>query len=123
MPKVKDRSTLTKSDLEKWYQLALKGLEDGTYDTPAKAAQAHGLRKSSLGHHRNGRHSRQVAHHDQQIFTPMTEKAIVRWILKLDDYGMPARVDYLTGAVMELAKNEQSRQVQVRNQPQGKNPT
>ena len=53
----------------------------------------------------------------------MTEKAIVRWILKLDDYGMPARVDYLTGAVMELAKNEQSRQVQVRNQPQGKNPT
>ena len=108
---------LTNIDLEKRYELALKGLEDGTYDTLAKAAQAHDLRKSSLGHRRNGRHSRQVAHHDQQIFTPTAEKAIVRWILKPDDYGMPPRVDYLTDAVMELAKNEKSRQVQVRSQP------
>ena len=52
----------------------------------------------------------------------MTEKAIVRWILKLDDYRMPPRVDYLTNVVMELTKNEKSRQVQVRNRPQGKNP-
>ena len=78
MPKVKDCSALTKIDLEKRYELALKGLEDGTYDTLAKAEQAHDLRKSSLGHCRNGRHSRQVAYHDQQIFTPMAEKAIVR---------------------------------------------
>ena len=54
MPKVKDRSALTKIDLEKRYELALKGLEDETYDTLAKAAQAHDLRKSSLGHRRNG---------------------------------------------------------------------
>ena len=52
----------------------------------------------------------------------MAEKAIVRWILKLDDYRMPPQVDYLTDAVMELAKNEKSRRVQVRSQPQGKNP-
>ena len=52
----------------------------------------------------------------------MAEKAIVRWILKLDDYGMPPQVDYPTDAVMELAKNEKYRQVQVRSQPQGKNP-
>ena len=61
MPKVKDRSALAKSDLEKRYELALNGLEDETYDTLAKAAQAHDLRKSSLGHRRNGRHSQQVA--------------------------------------------------------------
>ena len=54
MPKVKDCSALTKSDLEKQYGLALKGLEDRTYDTLVKAAQAHDLRKSSLGHRRNG---------------------------------------------------------------------
>ena len=119
MPKVKDHSTLTKSDLEKQYQLALKGLEDGTYDTPAKAAQAHGLRKSSLGHRRNGRHSQQVAHHDQQVFTLMAEKTIVHWILELDNYGVLPQVDYLTDAVMELAKNEKSCLVQVRSQPQG----
>ena len=45
MPKVKDRSALTKIDLEKRYGLALRGLEDGTYDTLAKAAQAHDLQK------------------------------------------------------------------------------
>ena len=33
MPKVKDRSALTKIDLKKRYELALKGLEDRTYDT------------------------------------------------------------------------------------------
>ena len=43
--------------------------------------------------------------------------AIVRWILKVDDYGMPPQVDYLTDAVMELAKNKGSRQVQVGSQP------
>ena len=97
---------LTKSNLEKQYQLALRGLEDGTYDTPAKAAQAHGLRKSSLGHCRNGRHSQQVAHHNQQIFTLTAEKTIVHWILELDDYGVSPRVDYLTVAVMELARTK-----------------
>ena len=122
MSEVKDGSALTKIDLEKRNELALKGLEDRTYDTLAKAAQAHDLRKSSLGRRRNGRHSRQIAHHDQQIFTPTAEKAIVRWILKLDNYGMPPWVDYLTDAVMDLAKNEKSRQVQARNRPQGKNP-
>ena len=122
MPKVKDRSVLTKIDLEKRYELALKGLEDGTYDTLAKAAQAHDLWKSSLGHCRNGRHSRQVVYHDQQIFTLTAEKEIVHWTLKLDDCGMPPRVDYLMDAVMELVKNEKSRQVQVCSQPQGKNP-
>ena len=115
IPKVKDRTTLTNIDLEKRYELALKGLEDGTYDTLAKAVQAHDLRKSSLGHRRNGRHSQQVAYHDQQIFTLTAEKAIVCWILKLDNYGMLPRVDYLTDAVMELVKNEKSRQVQVRS--------
>ena len=74
----KDRSALTKIDLEKRYELALKGLEDGTYDTLAKAAQAHDQRKSSLGHYRNRQHNRQVAYHNQQIFTPMAEKAIAR---------------------------------------------
>ena len=31
-------------------------------------------------------------------------------------------MDYLTDAVMDLAKNEGSRQIQVRSQLQGKNP-
>lgn len=92
MPKVKDRAALMKRDLEEQYGLALKSL-----------AEAHDLRKSSLGQ------SWEAAHRDQPIFTPAAEKATFRWILMLDDCGMPPRVDRPTGAVMELAKSENSR--------------
>jgi hypothetical protein len=75
-----------------------------------------------LGHRRNGRRSQQEAHQEYQIFSPAAEKAIVQWILKLDDFGMPPRLDYLMESVMAMAKEERFRQVQVRNFPQGKNP-
>ena len=58
MPEVKDRPALTKRDLERRYELAPSGLEDGTDDTPAKTEQSQELRKSGLVHRRNERRSR-----------------------------------------------------------------
>jgi hypothetical protein len=113
MPQVKDRSALTKKALEKRYELALKGLDTGILKSLQKASEAYDLRKSSLGHRRIGRRSRQEAHQEYQIFSPAAEKAIVRWILKLDDFGMPPRLDYLMDSVMAMAKEERFRQVQV----------
>ena len=52
----------------------------------------------------------------------MAEKAIEKWILKLDDYGFSPRIDILMGLVKHLAKDERHRQVQVRTAVQGKNP-
>lgn len=53
-------------------------------------------------------------HVSRQDLLPTAEKAAVRWILKLDDYGLSPRVDILMGLVRHLAKDEE-RQVQVRN--------
>ena len=78
MPRVKERSNLSKLALEKRYAAALKGFEDGTYKSLAPAAQANNLSKSSLGHRKNGRHPRQEAHHEQQIFSPAAGKAMVK---------------------------------------------
>ena len=71
------------------------------------------LSKSSLGHRRNGRRSRPEAHQDEQTFSPAAEKAVVKWILKLDDYEFSPKVDILMGLVKHLAKEEDTkRQVQ-----------
>jgi hypothetical protein len=94
MPKVKDRSALTKNTLEERYELALIGLNDGIFKSLQKAAEAYDLRKSSLDHHRNGCRSLQEAHQEYQIFSPAEDEAIVLWILKLDDFAMPPLLDY-----------------------------
>ena len=122
MPRIKQRSNIPNLSLEQRYEKALKGLEDGTYESLAKAAQANDLSKSSLGHRKNGRRPRQEAHQSEQIFTPAAEKAIAKWILKLDDYGFSPRVDILMGLVKHLAKDAKNRQVQIRDFAQGKKP-
>ena len=106
MSRVKERSNIPKLTLEQRYSKALKGLEDGTYKPLASAAQANDLSRSSLGHRKNGRQPRREAHHEQQIFSPAAEKAIVKWILKLDSFGFSPRVDILMGLVQHLAKDE-----------------
>jgi hypothetical protein len=61
----------------------------------------------SLGHRLKGHQSRERAHEINQIFSPATEKAIVKWILKLDDYGFPPRLDLLWQLVEKLEIKEQ----------------
>ena len=111
--------------LKQRYAKALKGLEDGTYKSLASAAQVNDLiiSKSSLGHRKNGRQPREEAHQEQQIFSPEAEKAMAKWILKLDDFGSSPRVEILMGLVKHLAKDESLRQVQVQDFAEGKNIT
>jgi len=99
MPRNKDRSLLKPElhDIEERYRKALKGLQDGTFKSLQQATTSYGLPKSSLGHRRNGRQSRQKAHEADQLLSPSSERAIVRWVLKLDDFGFPPRVDRLCG--------------------------
>ena len=123
MPQVKERSNIPNITLEQRYSKALKGLEDGTYKSLASAAQANDLSKSGLGHRKNGRQPWWEAHHEQQIFSAVVKKAIVKWILKLDSFGFSPRVDILMGLVKHLAKDESQRQVQVQDFVEGKNIT
>jgi len=62
MPRVKNRFQFVHLSIEERYEKALNGLEDGTFKSLQKAATAYNLSKSSLGHRKNGRQSRQIAH-------------------------------------------------------------
>jgi hypothetical protein len=77
MTKVKVQSNIPKFTLEQRYEAALEGLDTGVFSSLQKAAEAYGLPKYSLGHRKNGRQTRGIAHQVQPLFTPAAEKAIV----------------------------------------------
>jgi hypothetical protein len=115
MLKVKKRSNIPKFTLEQHYEAALNGLARGVFSSLQQAAEAYGLPKSSLGHRKNGRQTREIAHQEHQTFTPAAEKAIVKWILKLDDFQFWPRIDNPIGMVKHLQKLDFQRQVPVPN--------
>ena len=122
MPKVRQRTNIPTLAPGERYAALLKGLEDLTFSSIEKAAEAYGLLRSSLGHCKNGCHNRQEAHQEQQIFTPAAEKAMVNWVLKQEEFGFPPQVDHLMGMAKNLAKEEKEWQVQIRTTAQGNNP-
>jgi len=87
-----------KKDLhEKNIALAIQAFRKGNYPSIIATAQAFNLPKSPLAYQLNGeRVSWQVAHIEQQLLTPVEEKAIVQWRKKLDDWGFPRRLDIVT---------------------------
>jgi hypothetical protein len=89
MPWVKEHSFKPNLDLEECYKKALQGLPDSILISFQKAAIVYRLKRSSLAYRKNGRQSRQEAHSDKKVFSPAAERAIVRWILKRDDFGFP----------------------------------
>jgi hypothetical protein len=119
MPHIKDRTSQLDIDREERFQKALKALKDGVFTSIGEAATAFNLPKSSLGHRRNGRQTRQKAHEGDQILSPAAEKAVVKWILKLDDYGFPPRLDRLWQMVEKLAVEERAA-LKARNEAEGR---
>ena len=105
MPRVRDRRGAAKEEkeLEERYRKANEGLDSGEFTSLQKAADAYGLKKSSLAHRRNGRKSRKEAHVHHQLFTPAEESAMVKWILKLDDCGFPPRLDIVWDFLNKMA--------------------
>ena len=80
--------------LEKRIVLAIQAFRKGNYPSITAIAQAFDLPKTTLSYRLNGKRvSRRAAHIEQQLLTPVEEKAIVRWIKKLDDWGFPPRLD------------------------------
>jgi hypothetical protein len=59
------------------------------------AATAYDLTYSKLRNRLAGIEAKGAAQVDQQLLTSWEEKAIVRWILQLDDWGFPPRMKYV----------------------------
>ena len=98
MPQVKNRP----QDLrEKQITNAIRAFRNGNYPSISATAVAFDLPKSTLAYRMSGqRVSRQKAHVDQQLLTEAEERALVRWIKRLDDWGFPPRLDM----VKEMAR-------------------
>ena len=77
---------MKENEREAQIQRALKALESGKYTTLGEAAIAFKVPKSTLGHRRTGRQTRRKAHEKEQLLSAATEEAIVKWILKLDNW-------------------------------------
>ena len=98
---------MRETEREAQIQRALKALESGKYTSLGEAAVAFKVPKSTLGHRRMGRQTRHKAHEKEQLLSSAAEEAIVKWILKLDDWGFPPRLDRLWEKVNVLAKGEE----------------
>ena len=110
MPRIKFRSLTKENEREAQIQRALKALESGKYTTLGEAAIAFKVPKSTLGHRRTGRQTRRKAHEKEQLLSAASEEAIVKWILKLDSWGFPPRLDRLWEKINVLAKAEKEAQ-------------
>lgn len=62
-------------------QYAIDDLMTGVHKSQRKAAQAHGVARSTLQERLNGRQCHAVAHQDQQRLTPEQEDFMADWIL------------------------------------------
>ena len=106
MPKIKVRSSASILHREDRIAQAIQALETGKCFSLNEAATAFDIPKSTLGHRMNGRQSQQKAHESDQILSPAAEKAIVRWISKLEQHGFPARLDRVWQMAESLAVEE-----------------
>ena len=86
---------MKENEREAQIQRALKALESVKYTTLGEAATAFKVPKSTLSHRRTGRQTRRKAHKKEQLLSAASEEAIVKWILKPDEWGFPPRLDRL----------------------------
>ena len=76
--------------------------EGGQYPSIRKTADAFGVGYTTLYRRLNGGQSRCRANISQQLYTPGEEKAIARWIVKLEEWGFPPRIAHVKAAVALL---------------------
>lgn len=119
MPR-RSRSNLVKIkedlDFEKRIKEAKDDLAKGKCISVPEAAEVHGLAASTLRDRIGGKTSRQEARVSQQKLTPIEEKAIKTWLIRLDDWGFPAQHQYVKDMAMDFLRSHG-----VQNPQLGKN--
>lgn len=108
MGRVKTRRLKSEIQKESIIAQALKGLESGTYPSIRKAADITGIAYTTLQRRWHGGSTRVKSHEHQQLVTAAEERAIVRWIYKLEEAGFPPRTEHVREAVLLLHTGEQN---------------
>lgn len=71
-----------------------------------KVAKQYGIPKSSLHDRVNGKMTKKEEQQRRQKLSPQEELAIVNWLLRLQAWGWPARIDHIRGMATELLKKK-----------------
>ena len=80
---------------ESQFTKALHDLETSRLPSIRAAADHYGLKYETLRDRKRGALPRSESHEDQQRLTIAEETAIADWIIKIDDYGWPPRMEYV----------------------------
>ena len=107
MGRVKPRKLKSEDQRESSIAQAVKGLQSGRYPSIRKAADINGISYSTLQRRFHGGQDRVAAHEAQQLVTGAEERAIVRWIYRLELAGFPPRIEHVREAVMILQDNSE----------------
>jgi len=102
MGRLKQRKQKSEAQQELRIRRAILAFQQEKYPSIRKTAEAFGLAYSTLRRRLSGGESRVKAHVVQQLCTPAEEKAIVRWILKLEEWGFPPRIAHVKEGVAIL---------------------
>ena len=102
MGRVKPRKLKAEAEKESSIARALKGLRSGLYPSIRKAAEINGIAYPTLRWRFHGGQNRVAAHEGQQLITAAEERAIVRWIYRLELAGFPPRIEHVREAVLIL---------------------
>jgi hypothetical protein len=82
-----------KKEREENIQLAIKHYRKCKTDSSIRlSAETYGIPYRTLRDRLAGAQNHRESHRHQQLLTEQEEKSIVRWILKMDDWGFPPRL-------------------------------
>ena len=85
---------------EEVLEQVVKAMNDGRFTPMRRAAEAYGVHYSTLRRRLKGGSSRKAAHIKQQLLSTADEKAIVRWIVQMKEFGFPPRVSHVKEAIL-----------------------
>jgi hypothetical protein len=76
-------------------QVLAQGLPPDVRRTYAALAERGNIPLSTLHHRAHGRRSIEEKAQSQQYLTPCEEKAVVKFLLQMEDFGQPVRIKYI----------------------------
>jgi len=90
--------------MDKASQALALDLPPGVPDTYAARAEHGKVALTTLHHRARGRRSIEEKAQSQQYLTPWEEKAVVKFVLQMEDLGQPVRIKYLPSLAFSVAR-------------------
>ena len=106
MGKIKKRELIAKDEKESRIRNAIKTIREGSGISIREAAATYGLAYTTLRYRLIGGQTHTISHQNQQLLTDLDEKAILRWISKLELWGFPPTIQHVKEAAKHLSGSD-----------------